>query len=68
MVFSTWTAPTGGIGRVQTAYEISNTNELTFSQYGSIDIDLDIQWYVIEFPSNLAPSIQRASYDWDPTT
>jgi len=67
-MIANWWTPNNGIQQVQNYYNISNTNQITIGSYSGTYNNL-VRWYVIEFPSgDDACSVQRFSYNWDPTT
>jgi hypothetical protein len=67
IMFANWWAEQNGIQQVQVYYSITDTNEITLGQYNNGRKPV-VRWYVVEFPPDQAPSIQRFSYDWNPTT
>jgi len=67
IMFANWWAEQNGIQQVQVYYSITDTNQVTFGQYSEGRNPL-VRWYIVEFPASDSPSIQRYSYNWDPTT
>lgn len=67
IMFANWWAEQNGLQQVQVYYSISDTNEVTLGQYNGGRNPL-VRWYVVEFPVTAAPTIQKFSYNWDPTT
>ncbi len=68
IVFATWDQPNQGLKCAGLVYWISDTNELTFMHEAGTLYTKDITWYLIEFPSSKAPTIQRWEYYWQPST
>ncbi len=67
IMFANWWTEQNGIQQVQVYYSITGTNEVTIGQYNNGRYPV-VRWYVVEFPVEASPSIQRFSYNWDPTT
>ena len=65
-ILANWWTPSNGIRQVQTIYNISNTNEVTFTSYATGYSNL-VRWYVIESPVTNPFYTERFAYYWDPS-
>lgn len=66
--FSTWNSASNGIQQVESAYNISANATDFFARHYDVAYTQNHAWYIIEFPLNKAPRIERFSYMWNPTT
>jgi len=67
IMFANWWSEQNGIQQVQVFYSVTDTNEVTLGQYNGGRNPL-VRWYVVEFSTTATPTIQKFSYNWDPTT
>lgn len=67
IMFSTHKSAANGIQQVECIYDISTSTDLMFRHYDAAYTH-NHRWYVIEFPENKAPRIERFNFWWNPTT